>query len=83
MINDFFELLNTLNENEAQLMKDFIYNNDEQISLYKKERKIAKSIIQKFKQTQFDNIYIDTEGFFTIPTLYLAYLTQYFSEGLE
>lgn len=79
----FFELLKKLDEKELKLIKQFVEFDDEQLSLYKKEIKIAKSIINKFKETQFDNIYIDTEGFLTIPTLYLAYLKQYFSEGLE
>lgn len=77
---DFFELINALDEKEVKLLKDFINLDDEQISLYKKEIKIAKSIINKFKNTNFDDIYIDAEGFFTIPTLYLAYLHRYFSE---
>lgn len=77
---EFFELLNSLDEKEIKLLKDFINFNDEQITLYKKEIKIAKSIINKFKTTKFNDVYINPEGFFTIPTLYLAYLHCYFSE---
>lgn len=77
---DFFEILNSLDEKEIKLLKDFINLDDEQITLYKKEVKTAKSIINKFQHTKFNDIYIDNDGFFTIPTLYLAYLHRYFSE---
>lgn len=77
---NFFDILNSLDEKELMLFKDFVNNNDKQIRLYKKEIKIANSIINKFAGTKFNSFYIDTEGFFTISTLYLAYLTQYFSE---
>lgn len=76
----FFDLLNSLQEKELKLLKDFVNNDDEQISLYKKEIKIANSIINKFTDTKFNAFYIDINGFFTIPTLYLAYLIQYFSK---
>lgn len=77
---EFFELLNSLEQEEIKLLKDFVNLDDEQITLYKKEIKIAKAIINKFENTKFDDIYIDAEGYFTIPTLYLAYLRQYFLE---
>lgn len=76
----FFELLNSLEQEEIKLLKDFVNLDDEQITLYKKEIKIAKAIINKFENTKFDDIYIDAKGYFTIPTLYLAYLRQYFLE---
>lgn len=77
---EFFTLLNNLNPKEIKLIKDFVINDEEQIELYKNEIKTAKSIISKFENANFAHIYIDTNGFFTISTLYLAYLTQYFEE---
>lgn len=79
---EFFELLKTLDEKEIKLLKDFVDTDDEQITLYKKEVKIAKSIITKFENAKFDDIYIDAEDLFTISTLYLVYLYRFFSEGL-
>lgn len=72
---EFFKILKDLEPQELNLLKKFVKNNDEQISLNKKEVKIAKTLI-----TQFSDFYIDENGFFTIPTLYLAYLDQYFSK---
>lgn len=78
---EFFKLLNILNPEEIKLMKDFVNNGENQIILYKKEIKIAKSIISKFKSRKFEDIYINTDGDLTISILYLAYLKQYFQEN--
>lgn len=77
---EFFKLLKDLEPQEVNLLKKFVNDNDEQISLNKKEVKIAKTLISKVTNTQFSDFYIDENGFFTIPTLYLAYLDQYFSK---
>lgn len=76
----FFEVLDGLEDAEIKLLYDFIKMNDEQISLYKKEKITAKNIILKFNGKNFDDIYIDSDGFFTISILYHAYLDKYFFE---
>lgn len=77
----FFSMLDNFEEKEIELLKDFVYNNDNQIEIAKKQNKIANSIINKFEQQGFGDIYI--ADFFTISNLYLAYLNRYFEETAE
>lgn len=77
---EFFELVNSLEDCERKLLKDFVDNDNKQISLYKNEIRIAKSIISKFSDTKYNDFYIDADDFFTTSTLVQAYLIQYFAK---
>ena len=76
---NFFKFLNRLEEKEINLLKDFYSVDNNIITLYKREIRIAKSIIKKFNSENYDNIYIYSDNkYFEISNLYFAYLKKYF-----